>query len=139
MANYNAAARSNYFKVKDAEAFKAEMAAITGIVVWEGQSEVRKGMFAVASDDPDTGCWPSYYYDEELDDDVDVDLFGMVAEHLEEGQVAVFMEAGAEKLRYVSGYAVAVNWEGEQVYVSLNDIYNLAKEKFGVMPDDASY
>jgi hypothetical protein len=41
-----------------------------------------------------------------------LDLFGEVAGHLVEGSVAVFIEVGAEKLRYLTGWAVAVNSSG---------------------------
>jgi hypothetical protein len=37
------------------------------------------------------------------------------------------MESGAEKLRFIGGLAVAVNNRGEQVGVSLEDIYERAK------------
>ena len=38
------------------------------------------------------------------------------------------MEAGHEKLRYISGYAEAINAKGERRTVSLSDIYGLARE-----------
>jgi hypothetical protein len=40
------------------------------------------------------------------------------------------MEAGSEKLRYLSAFAVAINAAGERIDVSLEDIYHLAAEKF---------
>lgn len=139
MANYYAAARSNYFKVKDPEEFKARMSDVPGLVVWEGQNESRAGMFAVAGDDPDTGSWPYFQWDEEAEEYLEIDLFDLVAEHLEEGQVAIFFESGHEKLRYVSGFAVAVNWCGDRVSVSLDDIYTLAEKSFGVSSTTAEY
>lgn len=42
--------------------------------------------------------------------------------------VAVFMQAGAEKLRYVSGWAVAINAKKERVEIDLHEIYNRAKD-----------
>jgi molybdopterin biosynthesis enzyme len=47
--------------------------------------------------------------------------------HLHDEDVAVLMEAGAEKLRYVSGWAVAVNSKGDLVEIGLSDIYEKAK------------
>ncbi len=37
------------------------------------------------------------------------------------------MEVGSERLRYVSGLAVAVNHKGECVRVDLNSIYKAAR------------
>lgn len=52
----------------------------------------------------------------------------LVSRHLIAGDVAVFMEAGAEKFRYVGGAAVAVNSHGETVSVNLDDIYDKAAD-----------
>ena len=42
--------------------------------------------------------------------------------------VAIFIDAGSEKLRYIHGCAVAINSKGESVRIMLNDIYELAKQ-----------
>jgi hypothetical protein len=55
------------------------------------------------------------------------DLFGVVAEHLVEGDVTVFMSAGAEKARYITGIAVAINSERRMRRVFLTNIYDLAR------------
>ena len=132
MANYYASARSNYFKVKDAEAFKAWVGSTPNLGLWE-----KDGMFALYSTCPDSGGWPSWY----LDDDGDELYFEVtdVAEFLTEDSIAVFMESGAEKLRYITGYAVAVNHKGETVQIGLGDIYELARAKFGIEPTVAEY
>ncbi len=86
-------------------------------------------LFAVHSGDrTDDGSWPSY----DLENDKDIDFQGELVGHLLEGQVAVLMSAGADKLRYISGSAVAVNHEGHAVTVSLDDIYATAASYFGV-------
>jgi hypothetical protein len=54
-------------------------------------------------------------------------VFAAVAAHPREGSVAVFFEVGAEGLRYLTGYAVAVNSAGRMVRVDLNDIFRLAE------------
>jgi len=54
-------------------------------------------------------------------------------------EIAVVMEAGAEKHCYVGGWAVAINSKGERAQVTLHDIYALAAKKFGVEPTAASY
>lgn len=135
MSNFNGTARSNYFRVKDAESFKEAMGALPDIDVWE-----KDGKFAISSDDPDTGTWPTSGYNYETDEEVEYDMPTEVAPHLADGEVCVLMEAGSEKLRYISGWAVAFdNTERPVVRVSLNDIYAKAKEAFGVEPTDASY
>ena len=62
----------------------------------------------------------------ENDEVEEIDLAGELAVHLEDGWVAVLMEAGAEKCRYVANWALAVNSKGETRRVSLEDIYELA-------------
>ena len=54
-------------------------------------------------------------------------VFQIVAERLTDGEVAVFMEAGHERL-YVVGFAVAINNKFETREVSLDGIYELATE-----------
>lgn len=120
MANWYGSARSNYFKVKDAEAFKKEMGNYD-VEVWE-----KGGMFGLGSATED-GNWPGY----DACEDVDIDIPGIVSRHLTEDSIAVFLEVGAEKLRYLTGSATAINHKGMTVNVSINDIYSLADEKLG--------
>jgi len=47
-----------------------------------------------------------------------------------DGQVAVFVEAGAEKHRYVCGRAMAVIKNGKDVIVDIDDIYKKAGKRF---------
>lgn len=135
MANWYGTARSNYFRVKDADKFKAWVESIQGLGMWERTNE--PGLFGIYSDDGDSGGWPSWRPDDPEYEEVD--LVGELVEHLAEGEVAILMEAGAEKLRYISGYAIAVNHKGEQISVSLADIYQLARATWGIEPTDASY
>jgi hypothetical protein len=124
--------RSNYFKVKDPEAFKA-WAKRRCLEVWNQTTE--KGndptMFAIASDDPDGAGWPSYSYDEETDEEEEFNIEDELPTHLADKQVAVLMEAGAEKQRYINGYAIAVHANGKTVMVRLDNIYDLARKEFG--------
>lgn len=60
------------------------------------------------------------------------DLVRELAEHLPKGQVAVLMEIGAEKLRYLTGVAIAVNHKGRVVEVMLSDIYRKAARSFRI-------
>ncbi len=124
MANYAAVARSNYFSVKDIDAFRLEMAKVSDIHVeclGEGESQT-VALFCQTDDG-----WPSEYYpDEVLADPVSIDLPAMVASHLAEGSVAVFLESGNEGLRFVGGHATAVDAAGERVDLNLHDIFKLA-------------
>jgi hypothetical protein len=78
----------------------------------------------LADDEP--GDWPQWRYDEVTGEEEEIDLFAEVVAHLQEGSVAVFLEVGAQKLRRLSGHAVAVNARGEVAEVSLQDIYTKA-------------
>lgn len=131
MANYCASARSNYFKVKDETAFR-KWCDLWGLGIFE--SKEHPGMFALGATGGSGDGWPSYRFDEQTEDDVEWVAEDEVSQHLADGQVAILMEAGAEKLRYISAYARAIHSNGEMVSVSLNDIYAKAQDAF---PDAA--
>lgn len=123
MANYHARIRSNYFKVKDADAFAAFCNRLDLEIIRDERDPTRYGFMG----DSDQGA-PTGYYDPETDQFVEVDFFNELADHLVPGEVAVYQEIGYEKFCFLSGYAVAVNSEGETRTVDIDDIYDLAKE-----------
>lgn len=179
MANYICAARSNYFRVKDLDAFKKALAqhdisvggwkqgatlvlhespenkpegsiAIFAYEGWpdmemlweglaQGAAEVACGAYEPL---PDDSRAPGKTYDEtNLPCDVCLhpgadhdgtgprywhDLTTLVAAHLIPGDVAVLAEAGFEAMRWVNGFAVAVNSDGETETVDLDHIYKKA-------------
>src|SRR5213075_3124435 len=85
-------------------------------------AENKAGLVAMISGTPDGDGWPGSRVNDQ--DEVEgIDLAAELAAHLEDGWVAVLMEAGAEKCRYVAGWALAVNSKGETRHVSLEDIY----------------
>ena len=129
MANYYGEARTNYFHVKDEEAFLKAMEDVPGIDI---QSDAN-GFVILGNDDDGYNTWYKWTVDDE-----ELDIPQMVAEHLADGEVAVFMEVGHEKLRYLTGGAVAVNSEGEEVIVSIIDIYKLAAAHFGINEEEIS-
>lgn len=134
MANYYEKARTNYFKVKDADAFQKYLENFNSIdlVVQE-----KTGKYALIFDE-EVGV-PTSYYDEN-DEDVEVDFIDDVSKHLTDDSILVLQAIGNEKMRYLTGYAIAVNSKGEQVTVSIDSIYKMAKEKFGVNEiSDATY
>lgn len=123
MANYICSARSNYFRVKDRAAFEKEMADFEVQVV-----EDREGRLALLNVHPDGGGWPMFRFNEKSGVDEEIDFFELVASYLAGDEVAVFVEAGAEKLRYIVGYAVAINAAGQREELSLNEIYGRARK-----------
>jgi hypothetical protein len=121
MANYYASARSNYFRVRDLASFTRTISEFPDLSIVEDA----KGRVGLLCDSEDG--WPSGRFDPN-DEYVEVDVPELVAVHLADDQVAVFMETGAEKLCYIAGFAVAINHAGERRKISLSDIYDLASE-----------
>lgn len=131
MANWYGSSRSNYFKVEDEDAFR-EWAESRDLQVLEKPG----GLFGITpSSMSEDGSWPSYDYDE----DCGIDFQAELIEHLAEGQVAIIMTIGNEKLRYLTGFAVAVAWDGRRTTVDINDIYDKVETEFGVKPTTAEY
>lgn len=138
MSNFRGTARSNYFLVKDADAFKAWVASIPSLALWEQPSlDPAVIRYAVYSECPDNGTFPTSR--EEDGQDVEVFYPQDLGEHLADGQVCVLMEAGAEKRCYISGWAQAFTNTCEPIWISLNDIYARAFDKFGITPGSAAY
>lgn len=135
MANYTATTRSNYFAVKDEQAFK-DWCAKWSLDHWQQKEDRGSRRFAITADTGDCCGWPSYSHDE---DEQEIDIAAELAEHLADGEIAILMEVGNEKLRYLVGTAVAVNHTGETVIISLSEIYQLAEEAFGRAPTEATY
>ena len=135
MANYYGQTRSNYFQVKSAVKFKAFCKRYDLEVIdqkSEKDPDITRYGFMV------DGSIPSGY-DNKRGDWIETDFLKELSQHLVKGEVAVVMEVGSEKMRYLVGYACAVNAKGEHIEVSLNDIYRKATEAFGVEPSRAEY
>ena len=122
--NYIGSIRSNYFAVKDAEAYKAFLNQFGGDVeLIEGEGD-RKGLVGfIVGRASDSGCLPTT----KGPDEEDCDFIGELAPHLADGYVGVVIEIGSEGLRALNGNATAFNNEGEIRQVDLADIYDLAK------------
>ena len=125
MANYYASARTNYFKVKDPKAFKQWVDTLPDVA-----ADFRKkdGKYVLLAEG-EYG-WTTERYNEDVEDYEAVNLEEEIVPHLAEGEVVILQEIGAEKLRYLHGYSVAVAWTGETIRVDINDVYQLATEKF---------
>ena len=122
MANYYSSARTNYFRVKDVGAFNA----------WFKEFEEGGGAELVNEEntfailfDQESGVPSSRQNGDDFDE---IDFMSELSEHLADDEVAILQESGAEKLRYIVGYAVAINNKGERRKISIDGIYDLAKE-----------
>jgi hypothetical protein len=141
MANYYATARSNYFAVKDEMTFR-QWAEFAGLKVLEPTyahvtaDGIRR--FAITPDNGDEAGWPDHRENAETGEFDEVDVPRELAAHLREGEVAVLMEVGSEKLRYLCGYATALNSSGKSVHMSLEGIYARAR-KLGTNITRAEY
>ena len=130
MANWYGSSRSNYFRVKDHAAF-LKWAEDCGLGVFESRQDT--GLFAIhGGESTEDGSWPSY----DVEHDTEIDLVAELAQHLPEGQVAVLMEVGAEKLRYLTGSAFAINSKGKVAEITLGDIYRKAARTFNISENE---
>lgn len=134
MANYYETARSNYFLVKDADAFKEEASKLGDAEVVT-QDKDGKTYYAILGSE-EYG-FPHWTVDSE-GEEYEVDWEAFFKRHLADDEVAIVMGAGSEKLRYVNGWAVAYNNKGEAVSINLDDIYEKAKS-LGSNITSASY
>jgi hypothetical protein len=126
MATYTSSARTNYFRVKDVNAFNKWIKQFSGL---ETIVQERQGTVGILFDDGvPTYRWGTIEGDEIDFNEVEIDFMEELALHLADEEVAVLQEVGAENLRFVNGYAVAVNNKGERRDISLENIYDLAKE-----------
>lgn len=126
MANYYCAVRTNYFRVKDPDAFKRFMARVVGaeerVDVWEEEERDEAGNPVFAF-----GCYGSILgigigYDPETDDFDDYDFDGFVnglSELVADDDAIIILESGHEKLRYVTGSAYVITSTGSS-YMDIN-------------------
>ena len=145
MANYYGNGRSNYFKVKDMAAFLEWLdTRAPGMEVASRHMVDKKRERELLAEDPtqeicllaetEDGDYPSWIYNEEDGDDEEVDFIGELSKHLleETGNVFIWQHVGNEKLRYVSGYAIAITHDGKTFQVSIRDIYDKVCEELDI-------
>lgn len=123
MADYIGRYRSNYFAVKDREAFEQFCKRFNLERITDDKDKSLVGFL----DSGFNGSIPVSIYNEEQDDNEDIDFLAELSTHLAPGHVAIVKEVGYEKMRYLVGLAFAVNSAGEQVKIDLYDIYEKAK------------
>lgn len=132
MANYYASARTNWFRVRSRESFLTWTHTVPEISVQE-----RDGRYALFAD-TEYG-WPSERWNSDAGEGAELDLGTELKAHLATGEVAIFMEVGNEKLRYLNGFAFAIRADGERLSLSLDDIYDLVKREWNIEPTQACY
>lgn len=143
MANYRASARTSYAKVKDENAF-LEWADGMPIDVWQKEDATHGTLYAFGnSDDGDTGGWPSVVHEYDADSgeytERDIDLAEGMANHLAENWSITFMEIGAEKLRYLIGNVVVINWRGDREMLCLNQLAEDAAKRLSEYATEVLY
>jgi hypothetical protein len=89
------------------------------------------------SGDSDGGGWPPCRFKGDYDEEIDLAM--EIAPHLASGEIFVYVECGAQNLRYLTGWATAVNAAGETLHVSIDDIYALAEERWNRAPTLVQY
>jgi hypothetical protein len=136
MANYYATARSNYFRVKDGTVFEAWCRTLD-LEFWTKHYEDVGDCYAISADTGGSGAWPDY----DSEHDREFDLTAELAKHLDPRDIAVLMEVGSEKLRYLIGVAIAVHHSGRAIRIDLDEIYDRAIGAFGanLIVTDATY
>ena len=126
MANYYGQTRSNYFAVKDAEAFTAELENYPVKVITKEADGVTLYGFLDADDDGAGEIWS--IYNDETDEFDEIDWGHIFKRHLQDDWVAVIISNGYEQYRYLTGDATAYNNKGESQTLHLEHIYELAKD-----------
>ena len=137
MADFFATSRSNFVLVKDVT---AAIEALKDFDIPIHRHPKNANAIMLAGCDGD-GTFSSTRYDDLVE--TYLDLPEWAATHLVEGQVLILVSAGAEKLRYVTAWAEAYTWKGEQVSVDLLvTLFSKLESKLGIDPKsvaDPSY
>lgn len=123
MANYVSTTRTNYFHVKDAEAFRAFMDNVSGddLELWDEKDDKGDTVFAF-------GCEGSIYGIQNEDENDDYDLFiKKLQEYIADNDAVILTEAGHETLRCVTGFATVITSKDIQFF-NLEE-YALTKAK----------
>lgn len=112
MANYYGQARTNYFRVKDAEAFLAEMSTLPVQVITDEHKDTGETLYGFMDDSHDGAGLSWSTWDDETDEDIEINWIEILGKHIAPGWSAILMEVGHEKYRYLNAYAVVVTESG---------------------------
>ena len=130
MANYNCVVRTNYFHVKDMDAFLDLMNRTVGSEdggeLWEETDQDGNPIYAF-------GCYGGIAgLPNESDDEIDDDSYDRFTDELQkcvaENDAVIIMESGHEKLRYVTGSAFIITSSATK-YLDMETVALDATEK----------
>lgn len=124
MSNYESVTRSNYFHVKDEDAFSKFMDTVSGddIHCWSDKDEDGNTLHAF-------GCDGSIYGVPNGAEDDDFDLFlSELQKHIAPEDAVILMESGHEKLRSVTGYATIITTDDIRTISTYDIALTKAKE-----------
>ena len=119
MPAYSAIGLTNYFRVKDKEAFYEAIADYPAKVFVHPEDDQ---LISLAAE-----CYDDQGWHKTTRSGKRFSIYSTVGKHLAEDEVAVFMEVGGARLTYLGGKAVAVNSKGKRTTVDLSDIYEKAR------------
>lgn len=129
--------RSNYFAVHDAAAFEAFCERHDLEPITDNSAPARRGflsprevMFSPDLEDA--------FGSEPEERSGGGDWLQSLAEHIAGDDVAVVMQIGSDKMRFLAGHAWAVNGQGQAQELDLDEIYNRA-DALGRLPTLAQY
>ncbi len=133
MSSWVGIGRTNYVRVKDLVAVETwiEQNDI-GVEILKG-SGANRGKIALTGEDYDADIPDTF--DDDQGDEQDL-LAHFVGQFLDPEDVLIYQSVGAENARYVSGYAAAYKKGAEPIYLSLDDIYDMAAEAFDVLTSE---
>ena len=132
MANYYATARTNYVTIINQDGLNQ------ALQHFEKMTQVEQEGKTAFLAEGDSGTFPSYanWTDAEgKEHETEFSWVEHVMPYIAEGEVLVTMEAGAEKLRFIIGYAQAFVRRGDKVrkqHIDLSGIYKKAAKAFAV-------
>lgn len=122
MADYISYVKSDFFKVKDINAFK-ELCKKYELDFFQDEN----GEVCFWKEGINEGIPEGYYENGEF---IPSDFFQELSRHLVKRSYAKITEIGREKMRYLVGCTFAVHSSGEILMVSLDDIDRLIKLKW---------
>lgn len=131
MANFYGQARSNYFAVKNEEAFRTAIAELPVRMIEKKNEadDITLFGFLDADDEGQADVWS--VWDEVKEEQVEVDWSEFFKTHLADDWVAVIISVGWEKYRYFQGDVVAFNNKGESKTINLDHIYEIVGDLGG--------
>lgn len=129
MANYYGQARTNYFRVKDAEAFLAEMSTLPVQVITDEHKDTGETLYGFMDDNPDGAGLSWSTWDDDAEDETEVNWIDILGRHIAPGWSAILMEVGSEKYRYLNAYAVVVTETGFKELNLENLAHDVARDQ----------